>query len=425
MRRASLRIAIVDATGVIVMRRPRRAQVLILFALVAISSFAIATPGGHGAGAAHIDNSYHVSFTDADSNPGAKCTYRDSLNDVVVETAVVQAYSQVVGVTQRIDGQAVVFEQASDGSQTQVGASSIFTITADGYTGARFAFPRVRVTATLTTHVLDVAFAFVWYAGQSDGSAGETQWFPVGYHQSNYLDADGGFTSGPVGSNCQPLEQPTPTPTDIPTFTPSPTRTATNTPTPTRTPSRTPTPTATASATKTPACTASPTSGTYRTLVTVACAGFGRNDQLDIHWDSPSGTVKGTIAAARDGSGSASFRLPSAKRGSHTLYVAAASGRSVKLTVKIRPSLTLTPKSGPNGTTLTVRAYGFYAGESISLIWSTSSTKAKSIATTKTASASGYAVFTFTIPARSSTGSHKIVATGSSGSTASASFSVT
>ena len=118
------------------------------------------------------------------------------------------------------------------------------------------------------------------------------------------------------------------------------------------------------------ACTLSPTSGSYRTTVTDQCSGFRRGETVDVRWDSTSGTTLTSFTAGSGGVGSATFRVPSSKRGAHSVYaVGRSSGRSTRAIFSVRPLMTISPSSGLRGTRVTVRLYGFGAREQITVRW--------------------------------------------------------
>jgi hypothetical protein len=145
-----------------------------------------------------------------------------------------------------------------------------------------------------------------------------------------------------------------------------------------------------------------------------------------IYWNSPDTSSITSFVSATDGSGQAIVKIPTVPGGQYSLIVKGSrSGRIVTLPVRVKPSLTLSPKSGSRGSGVTVTFRGYQPGEVISLHWYISSTKAKVITRSITASASGTASYTFKVPTDATAGSHKVDGRGALGSRASATFRVT
>lgn len=237
---------------------------------------------------------------------------------------------------------------------------------------------------------------------------------------------------------------PTPIPTDTPTptRTPTPTATATAIPTATATPRPTKTPTATATSTPTrtptpkptktptplpnPTCTGIGSSVIVGESSTLTCRFFGPRERVRIYWNTTDRSAIASFVSATDGSGQTTVKIPSVPGGKYSLIVTGGkSGRSVTLAVRVKPSMTLSPASGAKGKRVTVTLRGYQPGEVISLHWYVSSSKAKVITRTITASASGTASYRFTVPADASKGNHKVDARGGLGSRANATFKVT
>jgi hypothetical protein len=135
--------------------------------------------------------------------------------------------------------------------------------------------------------------------------------------------------------------------------------------------------------------------------------------------------VRATFSANGNGGGSRSFAVPSATKGKH--YVVAkggSSGAKPRATFTVTPGLSLSPRSGSAGTSVKATLRGFAAGETITVKWFTGTTPStKTLKSNLVASSAGSASFSFTVP-NGPGGSHKVEATGSTGSKASSTFSV-
>jgi hypothetical protein len=121
-------------------------------------------------------------------------------------------------------------------------------------------------------------------------------------------------------------------------------------------------------------------SGPVDTLVTIAGSGFPRQTSFNVYLDSPDHT---TVVASparlsgwqtdADGSLRVDIYMPVGKYGQHSVCV-----QTPPVTAcapfAIEPSVTLTTKSGPPGTSLWMQGFGFPAGEIVTLLFEPPST---------------------------------------------------
>jgi hypothetical protein len=172
------------------------------------------------------------------------------------------------------------------------------------------------------------------------------------------------------------------------------------------------------------ACAPSPTTVYAGLTLSVPCTGFLPGETVDIYWKSTATAPIATFVAAGDGSGIASFKAPAATRGTANLIARGRiSGRTVVSPVTVTSYLRLTPASGPGGTSVSARVYGFRAGEKICV---RRGNPAITITCALTADAAGSSpTFSFKLPADEPTGPQTVTATGDQGSSATRTFNVT
>jgi hypothetical protein len=172
----------------------------------------------------------------------------------------------------------------------------------------------------------------------------------------------------------------------------------------------------------------SPTSGATGSGVGVSGTGFVQNESIIIGWDQPGNQVA-TVTANGNGSFSTSFNVPSgASNGNHTVFATGVSSRfALNATFNVNgtnnvggANLTLSPGSGPAGTTVSLNGTGFNASEQVNL--------AVDGGGVSSVTSDGSGNFSTTIQMSSSLGlgAHMVSATGaSSGHSASVTFFVT
>ncbi len=203
--------------------------------------------------------------------------------------------------------------------------------------------------------------------------------------------------------------------------------TATSTPTlsPTSPPTSTlipPTVTATAgssfSAAAIPAVVVSPNTGRVDTNVKAAISGFPAQITVWIKFDD---TVITKLTSSSTGGGTVTFKIPAAPKGVHTIK-AVAGKVAAATTFTMSPRIRLSPVLGWIGRTTSVSFRGYAPRETVELRWYTNATYyivLKKIVMSSTGSGNT----TFTIPT-SLMGDHKVVGKGTTGSYASAIFTI-
>ena len=125
--------------------------------------------------------------------------------------------------------------------------------------------------------------------------------------------------------------------------------------------------------------TLSPKSGPVGTSMTVTGTGYQPGESVGIYLDSSTTTALATVTASSTGGFSKAVTIPSsAAVGDHRVYGV---GKTSKLrvgqtfTVQARVlSMTLSPKSGPVGTSMTVTGTGYQAGETVGIYLDSSKT---------------------------------------------------
>ncbi|MEA2598220.1 MAG: in [Thermomicrobiales bacterium] len=173
-----------------------------------------------------------------------------------------------------------------------------------------------------------------------------------------------------------------------------------------------------------PSCTLLPTSGIVGTTVTVTCTKFRAEEGVNVYWDSTSTDRVASFAATASGNGSATFKLPAAVKGAHTVISRGrTSGKKTTDQAGMIPSLALSPSSGAKGVIVKVTLRGFAKGEKITIKWFKSSTSTTTLKIGLVASSTGGASFSFTVPQGTASG-HKIEAVGSAGSKAARTFTL-
>lgn len=107
-----------------------------------------------------------------------------------------------------------------------------------------------------------------------------------------------------------------------------------------------------------------PESGFYDRTIEV-WATVDQGGQYYVCWDARSlASAVVTIDAPASGNFSASFAVPEAKRGEHTLYLTDDQfGELAEAAFTVDPTTCLNPRSGPVGTEVTICGYGFTANE--------------------------------------------------------------
>lgn len=159
--------------------------------------------------------------------------------------------------------------------------------------------------------------------------------------------------------------------------------------------------------------------------MTVTCSGFQTGETVRFTWDSSSGKTLDSETAGDGGAATGKFRAPETPGGAHKIVVSGlSSGGRIDLNVTVKPSVSLSPKTGESGDKVTVTLRGFKAGEIIDLKWYVTSTSTKTVKRGVVASSLGTIKTTFNVPSGAANGSHKVDARGRGGSRAYATFTV-
>lgn len=168
--------------------------------------------------------------------------------------------------------------------------------------------------------------------------------------------------------------------------------------------------------------TVSPTSGPPGTSVTVTGSGFPPGTFVDLLFDSSAQT---NATASSSGAFTKSMTIPSsATVGPHKIKASFGTSEIPETPFTVTsstPTITLSPISGPPGSSVTVSGSNFPVSTSITVKFD--SNTIATIPSTLTSSTSGTFSASFTVPSGSSPGSHTVTATGGT-STATATFTV-
>jgi hypothetical protein len=179
---------------------------------------------------------------------------------------------------------------------------------------------------------------------------------------------------------------------------------------------------ASATFTVTPAITLSPTSGNVGTTVTVSGTGFTASSAITGKFAGSTVTLSGTTTTDSSGSFSAAtFTVPASAAGGQVVTITDGSSKSATATFTVTSSITLSPTSGPVGTSVTVTGSGFAASATMTINYD--GVAQGTTPTMVTTSATGAFSATFSVPA-SAKGSHTVQATDGTNS-GSATFAVT
>lgn len=163
----------------------------------------------------------------------------------------------------------------------------------------------------------------------------------------------------------------------------------------------------------------SPGTGAIGTSTSVSGSGFAASTTVRVFFNGSGGTLVGQ--ASTDGSGNlAAFNvaIPSVTAGTYQIF-ATDGTNTATTTFSVPSSLTLSPTSGGQGTSVSVSGTGFLSGETIAMSWDQGGNQVA----TATANGNGGFSATFSVP--SSTGTHTVFAMGqTSHFTLSTTFSV-
>ena len=162
------------------------------------------------------------------------------------------------------------------------------------------------------------------------------------------------------------------------------------------------------------------TTGPIGTAVTITGSGFANSSALTAKW----GTINvwtGTSTSSGALTSGATFTAPSASADSYTVTVTDASNNSASAMFTLTaPSISLSPLSGPVGTTVIVSGSGFLGSSSLTAKW-VSTTEWTGTATSSGAVPSGA---TFTVPSGNAAGIYAVSVSDASGNTATVNFMI-
>ena len=153
--------------------------------------------------------------------------------------------------------------------------------------------------------------------------------------------------------------------------------------------------------------TVSPTSGAVDSTVTVTGQGFQATSPIQISFDGAAvTTVPASVTSDETGKFSASLKIPAGSSGTHVIKITDGAN-TTSTNFNSISTASVTPASGPVGTTVTAKGSGFKGNGTVTINYNN--------AQIATATANGLGNFstTFTIPA-ASTGSHPLVLSDSS-----------
>ncbi|HMK62336.1 MAG TPA: IPT/TIG domain-containing protein, partial [Acidimicrobiales bacterium] len=116
--------------------------------------------------------------------------------------------------------------------------------------------------------------------------------------------------------------------------------------------------------------TLSPTTGPVGTVVTISGTGFTAggtiNHSSGVTFDGTNVSIgAANVTVASNGTWSATFTVPNAANGSQTVTATDSSGVNASTTYSVTAAVTLSPTSGPVGTSVTVSGTGYTAGGTI------------------------------------------------------------
>ncbi len=180
--------------------------------------------------------------------------------------------------------------------------------------------------------------------------------------------------------------------------------------------------------------TLSPTSGPVGASVTVTGTGFAASSTVSMSWDGSQALTctggsscgsppQATFSTDTHGGFTATFVVPPAAQGAHTVSAVDGSSNSASATFSVSPSLEITYPGGATGVVgslVSILGNGFASGAHISVLYAASSPVAVCAGSTNL---TGAFVCSFTVP-DSIAGSHTVTATDASSNTASSTFTV-
>jgi hypothetical protein len=150
--------------------------------------------------------------------------------------------------------------------------------------------------------------------------------------------------------------------------------------------------------------------GAVGSTTTLTITGFGAQEQLTVRWYDTTSSATDIVTLTANAKGSASYVLavPHAISGSHKIEVVGATTPSKPLAFfTVTSSVSLSPATGPAGTTVTVTLRGYQANVNVDIRWYSTITAFTKVASVTT-SATGDGTATFTVPSGQTVGNHKV-----------------
>jgi hypothetical protein len=172
-----------------------------------------------------------------------------------------------------------------------------------------------------------------------------------------------------------------------------------------------------------PSISLSAASGAVGSSLTVSGTGFAGSSSITDTFDTATVTcMQGSITTSSAGAFTCTFTVPPAVIGAHTVAAKDASSNSASASFTVISTISLSPSSGPVGTTVTVTGHGFAASSTMTGTWAPSGSG--TFCTSTSSNATGDFTCSFTVPAAVA-GNHLVTLTDSHTNTASENFTVT
>jgi hypothetical protein len=153
-------------------------------------------------------------------------------------------------------------------------------------------------------------------------------------------------------------------------------------------------------------------SGPPGTTVSYDISGFPANRTISIRWDNSTKYYPSSVTTDGNGRATGHYTIPSAIKGGHTLSAVAGSATATAA-FQVTSRLSISPRSGPQGTSVKATLRGFVNGEQIKLQWYVNAVWRT--ATTVTGASNGSATAQITVPSVP-TGNRSVRALAPSGS---------
>ena len=155
----------------------------------------------------------------------------------------------------------------------------------------------------------------------------------------------------------------------------------------------------------------SPPTGGFGSQLTFTASGFGPYENVRIYSDGFGSPIIASATADATGSFTVTARTPPAPYGPRIfLSLGQSSGNVGAANFSMMPRLVLTPRSGPPGTSVTARGYGFDTGESVEIFWNNPRTYLGAATADTNGTFAGTAALPFTVPAASPLGPNGVFA---------------